>query len=110
MTLSDEFDIETFREGNRFEAKLAKGGIPDVFSVWNKEFGFVPEYEQKISPERTVTILRLSGNISRTNVQDVLENVISSDKTDDKSSFQAIKQAINLICRLKRQKQRFLNI
>ena len=34
--------------------------IPGVFSVWNKEFGMEPEYSQKISPERTTTILRLT--------------------------------------------------
>jgi len=28
MELKDEFKIESFKEGNRFEAKLAKGGIP----------------------------------------------------------------------------------
>lgn len=61
----------------------AGSGIPDVFSVWNKEFGIAPEYEQKISPERIVTILRLSDKSLRnkfqaTNVQevqDVHENV-----------------------------------
>ncbi len=58
----------------------AGSGIPDVFSVWNKEFGIAPEYEQKISPERIVTILRLSDKSLRnkfqaTNVQEVHENV-----------------------------------
>ncbi len=38
----------------------AGSGIPGVFSVWNKEFGMEPEYSQKISPERTTTILRLT--------------------------------------------------
>ena len=68
--LSDEFDIETFREGNRFEAKLAKG----------EESGFVPEYEQKISPKRTVTVLRLSSDISRTNVQENVHDVQENDR------------------------------
>ena len=38
----------------------AGSGIPGVFSVWNKEFGIIPEYSQNVSPERTTTILSLS--------------------------------------------------
>lgn len=65
----------------------AGSGIPDVFSVWNKAFGFTPNYEQKISPERTITTLKLLSSenvqendeisdVSRTNVQEnVQENV-----------------------------------
>lgn len=56
----------------------AGSGIPGVFSVWTKEFDIEPEYIQKITPERTITILK-----------------ISSDKTNDKSSFQAINNDSN---------------
>ena len=42
----------------------AGSGIPGVFSVWHKEFGIVPEYSQKISPERTIAVLKLSEVIN----------------------------------------------
>ncbi len=46
----------------------AGSGIPGVFSVWDKEFGIVPEYSQKLSPERTTTILKLSQALKENNV------------------------------------------
>jgi len=58
----------------------AGSGIPDVFSVWNKEFGFEPEYNQKISPERITTILKISSDNFYKNVQDVQENVQENDR------------------------------
>ena len=45
----------------------AGSGIPGVFSVWNKEFGMETEYSQKISPERTTTILRLTELVKTNN-------------------------------------------
>ena len=45
----------------------AGSGIPGVFSVWNKEFGMEPEYSQKVSPERTITILRLTELVMANN-------------------------------------------
>lgn len=44
----------------------AGSGIPGVFSVWNKEFGIVPEYIQKVSPERTKTVLKVEANFIKT--------------------------------------------
>ena len=44
----------------------AGSGIPGVFSVWEKEFGLKPEYTQKISLERTVTVLKLEEIAQRT--------------------------------------------
>lgn len=44
----------------------AGSGIPGVFSVWEKEFGLKPEYTQKISLERTITVLKLAEIAQRT--------------------------------------------
>lgn len=44
----------------------AGSGIPGVFSVWEKEFGLKPEYTQKLSLERTVTVLKLEEIAQRT--------------------------------------------
>ena len=38
MSISEQFDIESFKEGNRFEAKLAKGGLP--VSLWDTYCSF----------------------------------------------------------------------
>ncbi|MCR5620645.1 MAG: winged helix-turn-helix transcriptional regulator [Treponema sp.] len=106
-SIQDGLNIVSFKEGNRYEAKLAKGGLPDslwdsyssfantdggmsaprnatilkmfsmidigeragsgsipgVFSVWNKAFGIMPEYTQRVSPDRTKTVLRLSNEV-----------------------------------------------
>ena len=45
----------------------AGSGIPGVFFVWNKEFGMELEYSQKISPERTTTIFRLTELVKTNN-------------------------------------------
>lgn len=58
----EEFNIETLKEGNHFEAKLAKGGIPGIVSVWSKEYGYEPEYFQTVNPERTCTVLKLKSD------------------------------------------------
>lgn len=67
----------------------AGSGIPGVFSVWEKEFGLKPEYTQKISLERTVTVLKLeeiaqrtsencpeNGEIAQRNDENCPENVV----------------------------------
>ena len=41
----------------------AGSGIPGVFSAWNKAFGIVPEYTQRVAPDRTKTVLRLSDGL-----------------------------------------------
>ena len=51
----------------------AGSGIPGVFSVWEKEFGLKPEYTQRISPERTMTVLKLA-EIAQRNDENCLEN------------------------------------
>ena len=48
----------------------AGSGIPGVVSVWNKEFGMGPEYSQKISPERTTTLLKLARSLNVQNIKD----------------------------------------
>lgn len=58
----EELNIETLKEGNHFEAKLAKGGIPGIVSVWSKEYGYEPEYFQTVNPERTCTVLKLKSD------------------------------------------------
>jgi len=51
----------------------AGSGIPGVFSVWEKEFGLKPEYTQRISPERTMTVLKLA-EIAQRNDENCPEN------------------------------------
>lgn len=53
----------------------AGSGIPGVFSVWNDEFGIVPEYEQIFLPERTTTVLKFSENIFEIDVQENVHDV-----------------------------------
>ena len=57
----------------------AGSGIPGVFSVWNKEFGIVPEYSQKILPERTITTLKLSEALTTDNVSNDPVNDLVND-------------------------------
>lgn len=66
----------------------AGSGIPGVFSVWEKEFGLKPEYTQKISLERTITVLKLAEIAQRTsdncpeNVEIALRNSENCPEND----------------------------
>ncbi|MBB5219862.1 hypothetical protein HNP77_002251 [Treponema rectale] len=73
----------------------AGSGIPGVFSVWNKEFGMEPEYSQKISPERTTTILRLTELVMANNeVNDpVNETLLGKLPSNLELTFRAICEA-----------------
>ena len=51
----------------------AGSGIPGVFSVWNKEFGLLPEYMQRITPERTTTVLKLAES-AQSSIKNCTEN------------------------------------
>ena len=65
--MTNTINITQFRAGS---------GIPGVVSVWNKEFGMEPEYSQKISPERTTTILKF---VQPLKVQNIKTDPINKD-------------------------------
>ena len=46
----------------------AGSGIPGVVAVWEKNFGVSPEYSQRVSPDRTITVLKVAKLEGKINV------------------------------------------
>ena len=54
------FDMEQFdsyRENNRLEVKKAKGGLPDIYAVWESQGFKEPIVEEQYHPDRTILTL-----------------------------------------------------